>query len=69
MRVELECTTIGEADDPVVLRASAWELFRATLGRRSAAQIAALDWSGTDDPAAYVEPMVIFGPAAADVVE
>jgi uncharacterized protein (TIGR03083 family) len=40
---------VGRGDPEVILRASAFELFRATGGRRSQAQIDALDWSGAAD--------------------
>lgn len=69
VRVVTDAGSIGDDDDPVTLRATQWDMFRAVLGRRSAAQIAALGWTGTDDPSAYVESMRVFGPAVADVVE
>jgi hypothetical protein len=37
------------------------------MGRRSAAQLAALDWSA--DPAAVLGDLVVFGPSAADIIE
>lgn len=43
--------TLGEGAD-LVLRATAYELARAVTGRRSLAQITAMDWSG--DPSAVV---------------
>ncbi|MBO0771975.1 MAG: maleylpyruvate isomerase family mycothiol-dependent enzyme [Actinobacteria bacterium] len=49
------------------LTTSRFEAFRWRMGRRSRAQLAALDWSG--DPAAVLDHLVVFGPAAADVVE
>jgi uncharacterized protein (TIGR03083 family) len=45
----------GEAD--VVLTAPLFELFRATGGRRSRAQIEAMDWS--DDPGPWLEHLVM----------
>ncbi len=56
------------ADGPALrLRTSAFELVRLRLGRRSRAQVIALDWSG--DPAPVVDRLFIFGPAADDVRE
>lgn len=46
---------------------SEYELFRWRMGRRSRAQLAAMDWSG--DPAPVLDQLTIFGPAASDVVE
>ena len=37
------------------------------FGRRSAAQIAALDWS--DPPGAIAEAMTIFGPSETDIFD
>lgn len=59
---------LGPADATVVLRAPRYELFRATLGRRSAAQVAAFDWSGTD-PTPYLPHLFLFGPRTTDLVE
>ena len=47
-----------------VLRASAFELLRASTGRRSTAQIAAYDWAGP--PRVEVVVMPIFVPSATD---
>lgn len=69
VRVVLDSATLGDDDDPVELRISDWEMFRVVLGRRSPGQISRLAWTGADDPAAYVAPLVVFGPAAHDVVE
>lgn len=50
----------GDGVEPsITLSATPFELFRALTGRRSAAQIAAYDWSG--DPAPYVDAF-IYGP-------
>ncbi|HUK69569.1 MAG TPA: maleylpyruvate isomerase N-terminal domain-containing protein [Streptosporangiaceae bacterium] len=49
------------------LTTSRFEAFRWRMGRRSRAQLAALDWS--DDPAPVIDHLVVFGPAAHDVVE
>ncbi len=59
----------GEADGagPVVLRTTTFEAFRWRLGRRSRAQLGAMDWSG--DPAPFLPHLCVFGPAQQDVVE
>lgn len=59
----------GEPADgePVTLTTTTFEAFRWRLGRRSPAQLAAMDWSG--DPAPFLDHLCIFGPARADVVE
>jgi uncharacterized protein (TIGR03083 family) len=44
-----------------------FEAFRWRLGRRSRAQLAALDWSG--DPAPVLDHLVIFGPSPLDIIE
>ncbi|HZC39186.1 MAG TPA: maleylpyruvate isomerase family mycothiol-dependent enzyme [Streptosporangiaceae bacterium] len=49
------------------LTTSRFEAFRWRMGRRSRGQLAALHWSG--DPAGVLDHLVVFGPAAADVVE
>jgi hypothetical protein len=63
----LEVRTGPDEGDPLVLTTTTWEAFRWRLGRRSAAQIAAMDWSG--DPSAVLGALCIFGPAAQDVTE
>jgi uncharacterized protein (TIGR03083 family) len=68
IETEAKQIRVGPADgDPVTLRTTSWEAFRFRLGRRSPAQLAAMDWSG--DPAPFLDALCIFGPAAADVVE
>jgi Mycothiol maleylpyruvate isomerase N-terminal domain len=49
------------------LRTSRFEALRWRTGRRSRAQLNAMDWS--DDPAPVLDHLYLFGPAAADVVE
>jgi hypothetical protein len=49
------------------LASSRFEVFRWRMGRRSRAQLAALDWSG--DPAPVLDHLVIFGPADGDIIE
>ena len=61
--------TVGEGEPVARLRASRFELMRALSGRRSPAQITALDWAG--DPEPFL-PMFASGPftfPSADVAE
>jgi hypothetical protein len=51
----------------VGLATSRFEAFRWRMGRRSRAQLAALDWSG--DPAPVLDHLAIFGPASSDIIE
>lgn len=66
--VTTEGDAIGPRDAPVVLRLDRFELFRALLGRRSPAQVAAYDWSGAD-PMQYLGHFFVFGPRATDLIE
>jgi uncharacterized protein (TIGR03083 family) len=56
-------------DDGAELRLTTtrFEAFRWRMGRRSQAQLAALDWSG--DPTPVLRHLTVFGPAAQDIVE
>jgi uncharacterized protein (TIGR03083 family) len=56
----------GEGE-PLTLSTTQFELFRWRMGRRSRAQLTAMDWSG--DPSPVLDQLTIFGPAARDVVE
>jgi uncharacterized protein (TIGR03083 family) len=49
------------------LRTTRFEALRWRTGRRSRAQLEAMDWS--DDPKAVLDHLYLFGPAGADVVE
>ncbi len=49
------------------LTTSRFEALRWRMGRRSRAQLAALDWSG--DPIQVIDHLAVFGPAASDLVE
>ncbi|MDZ4270338.1 MAG: hypothetical protein U1D00_32460, partial [Mycobacterium sp.] len=51
----------------IILRTTRFEALRWRTGRRSRAQLAAMDWSG--DPAPVLGHLCLFGPARADVVE
>jgi uncharacterized protein (TIGR03083 family) len=58
----------GQVDHTeLVLTTTRFEAFRWRMGRRSRAQLAALAWSA--DPAAVLDHLAIFGPAASDIVE
>ena len=60
---------IGRGDAEIVLTASLFELFRATGGRRSSAQIATMNWS--DDPGPWAQHLVMpsYTVPEADLVE
>jgi uncharacterized protein (TIGR03083 family) len=49
------------------LATTRFEALRWRMGRRSRAQMAALDWSG--DPAPVLDHLAIFGPAVSDIIE
>jgi uncharacterized protein (TIGR03083 family) len=53
---------------PVVLRATSFEVFRFRLGRRTPAQVAALDWS-TVPAQEVLRRLFVFGPAEKPLVE
>ncbi|KUI33963.1 hypothetical protein AU195_08035 [Mycobacterium sp. IS-1496] len=54
-------------DGELRLRTSRFETLRWRTGRRSRAQLAAMDWSG--DPEPVLDALYLFGPAATDIVE
>jgi uncharacterized protein (TIGR03083 family) len=58
---------IGDGEPAGTLRTSTFELWRSLHGRRSRAQVRALDWSV--DPEPWLEVMFLFGPAETDVHE
>ena len=58
----------GGTEPPLTLSTSRFEAFRWRMGRRSLAQLAAMDWSAQPSPA-VLGSLTIFGPAAADVHE
>jgi uncharacterized protein (TIGR03083 family) len=51
----------------LTLATTRFEAFRWRMGRRSRAQLMALDWSG--DPSPVLGQLTVFGPATADVIE
>jgi uncharacterized protein (TIGR03083 family) len=70
MRVTVEDAEfrVGPDEGPELgLATTRFEALRWRLGRRSRAQMAALDWSG--DPAPVLDHLAIFGPTTADLVE
>ncbi|HEY1917599.1 MAG TPA: maleylpyruvate isomerase family mycothiol-dependent enzyme [Streptosporangiaceae bacterium] len=59
---------VGPADGPELgLATCRFEAFRWRMGRRSRAQLAALDWTG--DPAPVLDHLTIFGPSPLDIIE
>lgn len=60
-----------DAGSMVTLRgATAFELFRSRLGRRSRQQVRAYDWSGEDaDVEAVIDAWFVFGPSLEPIVE
>jgi uncharacterized protein (TIGR03083 family) len=60
---------IGRGEAEVVLTASLFELFRATGGRRSRRQLAAMDWA--DEPGPWLDHIVVpsYGVRDADLIE
>ncbi|MGV9803030.1 maleylpyruvate isomerase family mycothiol-dependent enzyme [Mycobacterium sp. NPDC003449] len=62
---EFHCGPDGEAE--IRLSTSRFESLRWRTGRRSRAQLAAMDWSG--EPGPVLEHLYLFGPAGADLIE
>ena len=56
-----------DSGDEIGLRTTRFEALRWRTGRRSRAQLAAMDWSA--DPAQVLDHLYMFGPAEADLVE
>lgn len=57
----------ADGDEPLRWRTDDFEVLRVRLGRRSRAQLAALDWS--DDPGPVLDELVVFTPSTVDIVE
>ena len=57
--------TVGEGPPATTLTASRWELLRVVAGRRSRAQIAALEWTG--DPEPYLAVLPAYGERTDDL--
>lgn len=64
---DAEFTVGPEGTVELELVTSRFEALRWRMGRRSRAQVAALDWSG--DPTPLIDHLMVFGPAAHDVDE
>jgi uncharacterized protein (TIGR03083 family) len=64
---ELECSTDDDAG--VAVAVDAFTALRVLTGRRSAGQLAALDWSGTDDPSPWFPALVAFSVADRDIFD
>jgi uncharacterized protein (TIGR03083 family) len=59
---------VGPADRPELgLATCRFEAFRWRMGRRSRAQLAALDWTG--DPEPVLDHLTVFGPSPLDIIE
>jgi uncharacterized protein (TIGR03083 family) len=70
MRVSVEDTEfrVGPGEGAALgLVTTRFEALRWRMGRRSRAQMAALDWSG--DPSPVLDHLALFGPAVSDIVE
>lgn len=62
---EYHCGPDGSPE--MQLRTTRFEALRWRTGRRSRAQLAAMDWSA--DPAPVLDHLYLFGPASADLIE
>lgn len=70
MRVTVEdgdYRTGPDVGNEIGLRTNRFEVLRWRTGRRSRAQLTAMDWSA--DPAPVLEHLYLFGPADADIIE
>jgi uncharacterized protein (TIGR03083 family) len=67
LRYEGKERTLGDGPAAAVLEADRWELLRVLAGRRSRAQIVALDWTG--EPDAYLSLLPAYGERADDLNE
>jgi uncharacterized protein (TIGR03083 family) len=64
---EIRVGPAGDDRAPVVLTTTRFDALRWRFGRRSPAQLAAMDWSA--DPTPFLPHLCIFGPADTDIVE
>ena len=55
---------LGQGEPQITLRGSDYDLARALLGRRSRAQVEAMDWTG--DPTPILDHLVVFAYSAED---
>lgn len=58
---------VGPGAGELVLTTSRFDALRWRMGRRSPAQLAAMQWSA--DPAPVLKHLTVFGPAEADLIE
>lgn len=58
---------VGGEDPTTEVRTTSFEAFRFRLGRRSRAQMAAMEWTG--DSSRYLDHLSIFPPSVTDIVE
>lgn len=59
--------TVGSGEPCTTLDVDPYEFWRAQVGRRSRAQMAAWCWAG--EPAPYLRAIPVFGPTATDLTE
>jgi len=64
-----DTATDGGPGPAASLDIDAFTAMRVGVGRRSAAQLAALDWRGVDDPSVYFPRMVVFSIAERDIID
>jgi len=69
IETEAGTKTLGDGEPVSHLRANRLEIVRAATGRRSRAQLEALDRDGPFDPEGLLLSSTIFTPAATDLVE
>ena len=68
VRIGIEDGEYGAGDDAgLALSTTRYEAFRWRMGRRSRAQLAAMDWSA--DPTPVLGELTVFGPSPADIIE
>jgi uncharacterized protein (TIGR03083 family) len=60
---------LGVGEPAATLRASDFELARMLIGRRSRAQMLAMNWEGDGEPELFVDHLHVFGPPEKDLVE
>ncbi len=57
----------GAGNAGLTLSTTRFEAFRWRMGRRSSAQLAAMNWSA--DPSAVLGELTVFGPSPTDIIE
>ena len=61
--------TLGAGEPSVTLRTTPYDLLRVIFGRRSRAQMEALDWSNAADASAVMEALPIFPTPERDIID